>query len=47
MACKLLMQCDLILGILKFTLPEDTIDLDLKIHTLRGIHTFKKKTEHK
>ena len=42
MACKLSMQCDLIFGILKCTLPEDTIDVDLNVCTLRGIHTFGK-----
>ena len=42
MACKLSTQCDLILWILKCALPEDTIDVDLKFHTLRGIHTFRK-----
>ena len=34
------MQGDLIFGILKCNLPEDTIDGDLKVCTLRGIHTF-------
>ena len=42
MACELLTPCILIFGILKCTLPEDTIDVDLKVHVLRGIHTFKK-----
>ena len=27
---------------MKFNLPKDTIDVDLKLHTLRGIHTYKK-----
>ena len=39
---KLSMQCDLIFGILKCTLPKDKIDVDLKVCTLRGIHTFRK-----
>ena len=34
MACKLSTNCNLIFGILSCTLPEDTIDVDLKIHTL-------------
>ena len=40
MTCELLTQCDLIFGLLKCALPEDTIDVDLKICTLKGIHTF-------
>ena len=27
---------------LKCALPEDTIDVDLKVHTLKGIHMFRK-----
>ena len=42
MACKLWTQCDLIFGILKCTLLEDTIDEDLKVHTQSGIHTYRK-----
>ena len=41
MACELLMQCDLISGFLKCALPKDTIDVDLKVQTLKGIHTFR------
>ena len=41
-ACKLSTQCDLIFGILRCTLPEDTIDVDQKVCTLYGIHTYKK-----
>ena len=42
MVCKLLIWCDLIFGVLNCTLPEDTIDVDLKVHMLREIHTFRK-----
>ena len=42
MACKLSMQCNVVYGFLKCALPEDTIVVDLKFHTLKGIHTFKK-----
>ena len=42
MACELSIQCDLVYGFLKCALPEDTIDVDLKVHTLKEIHTFKK-----
>ena len=41
-ACELLMQYDLVFGILKCTLPEDTIHVDLKACTPRGIYTFRK-----
>ena len=27
---------------LRCSLPKDIIDIDLQIHTLRGIHTYKK-----
>ena len=36
------MACDLICGILSCTLPEVTINVDLKVLTLWGIHTYKK-----
>ena len=36
------MQCDLIFGILKCTLPKDLIEMDLKVCTLGGIHTYRK-----
>ena len=39
---KLAAKCDLIFGILTCNLPQDTIDVDLKVHTLLGIHTYKK-----
>ena len=42
MACKLSADCDLTFGILSCNFLEDTIDVDLKIYTLQGIHTFKK-----
>ena len=42
MACKLSASCDLIFSILSCHLPEDTIDVDLKVCTLQGIHTYKK-----
>ena len=46
MACNLSANCDLIFGILSCNLPEDTIDMDLKVCTLQGIHTFKKGQEY-
>ena len=42
MACKLSANCDLIFGILSCNLLEDTIDVDLKVCTLLGIHMYNK-----
>ena len=42
MAYKLAANCDLIFGIPTCNPPEDTIDVDLKVHTLWGIYTYKK-----
>ena len=42
MAWELSTQCNFIFGILSCTHPEDTIDVDLKVHTLWRIHTYKK-----
>ena len=42
MACELPANCDLIFGILSCNLPEDTVDVDLKVCTLWWIHTYKK-----
>ena len=42
MGCKLAVKCNLMYGYLKCGLPEDTIKMDLRICTLKGIHTFKK-----
>ena len=33
--------CDFMLGYLKSELPEDMVDVDVKIRTVRGIHTLK------
>ena len=42
MACKLAANSDLIFGILTCNLPKDTIDMNLKVCPLWGIHTYKK-----
>ena len=42
MACELAMQCNFKFRFLKCALPEDMINVNLKVHTLKGIHTFKK-----
>ena len=47
MACELLMQCDLVFGILECTLPEDTIDVDLKVCTLWEFMPTEKTEVHK
>ena len=43
MVCKLSVNCDLIFDILSCNLQKDTIDVDLKVHTLWGIYIYKKK----
>ena len=42
MAWALTVQCHLVYQFIKCALPGDTIDVDLKVHTLKGIHMFKK-----
>ena len=42
MACKLAVQCNLMYEFLKCALPENTIETDLKVCMLKGIHTFTK-----
>ena len=42
MACKLSANYNLIFVILSCNLLEDNTDVDLKVHTLWGIHTYKK-----
>ena len=42
MACKLATNCIFLFGFFSCNLPEDTIDMDLKVHTLWGIHTYKR-----
>ena len=42
MAREITPTCDLIFGYLKCDVPEDTIDIDFKIHMLRDIYTYKK-----
>ena len=41
MAHELSTQCDLVFGFLKCAFTEDRIDVDLKVCTLEGIHTFR------
>ena len=42
MVSEIAPTCYLVFGYLRCNLPRDTIDIDLKIHTLRGIHTYKR-----
>ena len=42
MTSELMTQCDIIFGFLKCALPDNAIDVDLKVCTLKGIHTFQK-----
>ena len=41
MASQINLVCDFASGYLQCDLPENTVDIDLKIHTIRGIHTYK------
>ena len=40
MACDLDPQCNFLYRDFTCNLPEDTIDMDVTVHTLKGIHTF-------
>ena len=42
MASKITPKMGSSFGYLRCNLPKDTIDIDLKIHTLRGIYPYKK-----
>ena len=47
MACELSMQCDLVYRFLKSALPEDIIDVDLKVHTFKESTHLKRITSPK
>ena len=42
LAYQFSVNCDVIYGFLKCSLPADTIDVDLEVRTPRRIHTYKK-----
>ena len=42
MASEITPTCNLIFGYLRCNLPKDTIDIELKVCTLKRIHTYKK-----
>ena len=42
MACNLAPQCKFLYGHFQFDIPEDTIDVEITVQTLKGIHNFRK-----
>ena len=42
MAKDLIAVCNFVNAVKKFKLRKGIIDVDLKVHTLKGIHTYKK-----
>ena len=42
MACDLAANHNFLFGFFLCTLPEDMINVDIKVHTLWGIHIFRK-----
>ena len=42
MACNLEPQRNFIYGFFQSNLPEDTIDMEVTVRTLKGMHTFRK-----
>ena len=42
MACNLELTCKFLFGYFLCTLPEDMIDIDITVHIMKGIHTFRK-----
>ena len=42
MACDLELQCNFLYGFFTCNLPEDTVDVEYTICTLKGIHTFRR-----
>ena len=46
MACDLAPQCNFLYEFFQCNLPEDTIDVEVTVRTLRGIHNFRKTMPH-
>ena len=44
MDCKLNPQCNFLYRFFKCNLPDDTIDMEITVRTLKGIHKFR--TDH-
>ena len=42
MACDLAPTCNFLFGYILCTLLDDTVDIDITVHVLKGIHTFRK-----
>ena len=42
MACDLAPSCNFLYGVLSYHLPEDTIDVELTVRMLKGIHSYRK-----
>ena len=42
MAFQLTVSCNLDYGLLKCHLPSDTVDVDLKVRTMKGVHVYRK-----
>ena len=42
MACDLAPQCHILYRFFQCQLPEDTIDIEIMVRTMKGIYTFKK-----
>ena len=42
MACILMLQCTFVHGYFRYLLPEETVDIEVKVRTMKGIHTFKR-----
>ena len=42
MVCDLEPQCNFLYGFFTCNLPEDTIDVEVTVHTLKGIHNFRR-----
>ena len=41
MASQITLMCDFVFRFLRCHLPEDIIDIDLKIHMIQGVYTYK------
>ena len=42
MACVLALQCNFLYGFFQCQLPEDIINVEVRVRTMKGIHTFKR-----
>ena len=42
MACKLRPECNFLHGYFRCQLPVETVDVEVKVKTMQGIHTFRR-----